>query len=133
MVEERDDPVVLPGVGGRVPDPLQVDAVEDPGGDVEDPALRQQFGEIAGEILLGPRHRPIYQADDRLIFKFISNRRSTVTRSTDVKVLIGPAPILKVVSLRTTWRSKITNAGPAMNLVPRQDTANGTGSPLDHV
>jgi len=40
------------------------------------------FGEIAGEILLGPRHRPIYQADDRLIFKFIPNRRSTITRST---------------------------------------------------
>ena len=39
------------------------------------------FGEIAGEIVLGPRHRPIYQVDDRLIFKFIPNRRSTITRS----------------------------------------------------
>jgi len=36
--------------------------------------------EIAGEVVLGPRHRPIYQPDDRLIFKFIPNRRSAMTR-----------------------------------------------------
>src|SRR4029078_12170825 len=29
------------------------------------------FVEIAGEIILGPRYRPIFQPDDRLIFKFI--------------------------------------------------------------
>ena len=38
------------------------------------------FAEGAGEILLGPRYRPIFQPDDRLIFKFIPNRRSTMTR-----------------------------------------------------
>lgn len=37
------------------------------------------FAEIAGEILLGPRFRPIFQPDDRLIFKFIPNRRSVMT------------------------------------------------------
>ena len=38
------------------------------------------FAEIAGEIVLGPRYRPIYQPDDRLIFKFIPNRHSVMTR-----------------------------------------------------
>lgn len=37
--------------------------------------------EIAGELLLGPRLRPIYQADERLIFKFIPNRQSTMTHA----------------------------------------------------
>jgi len=37
--------------------------------------------EIAGEIVLGPRYRPIYQFDDRLIFKFIPSRRSVMTRN----------------------------------------------------
>jgi hypothetical protein len=37
--------------------------------------------EIAGEMLLGPRHRPIYQADERLIFKLIPNRLSTMTHA----------------------------------------------------
>ena len=37
--------------------------------------------EVAGEILLGPRYRPIYKYDDRLIFKFIPNRWSVMTRS----------------------------------------------------
>ena len=39
------------------------------------------FAEIAGEVVLGPRHRPIFQPDDRLIFKFIPNRRSSITRT----------------------------------------------------
>lgn len=39
------------------------------------------FIEIAGEILLGPRFRPIYQYDDKLIFKFIPNRNSVMTRT----------------------------------------------------
>lgn len=39
------------------------------------------FAEIAGEFVLGPRHRPIFQPDDRLIFKFIPNRVSVMTRS----------------------------------------------------
>ncbi len=39
------------------------------------------FAEIAGEILLGARHRPIFQPDDRLIFKFIPNRRSVMTHA----------------------------------------------------
>lgn len=39
------------------------------------------FAEIAGEFILAPRHRPIYQADDKLIFKLIPNRRSVMTRS----------------------------------------------------
>jgi len=39
------------------------------------------FAEIAGEIVLGARHRPIYQADDRLIFKFIPDRRSMMTHA----------------------------------------------------
>lgn len=38
--------------------------------------------EVAGEYLLGPRHRPIFRYDDRLIFKFIPNRRSTMTHAT---------------------------------------------------
>ena len=37
------------------------------------------FAEVAAEWLLGPRHRPIYQFDDRLIFKFIPNRASSTT------------------------------------------------------
>jgi len=37
--------------------------------------------EIAGEFLLGPRYRPIFQPDDRLIFKFIPERRSLMTRA----------------------------------------------------
>ena len=39
------------------------------------------FAEVAGEIVLGPRYRPIYQYDDRLIFKLIPNRSSTMTRT----------------------------------------------------
>ena len=39
------------------------------------------FAEIAGEIVLGARQRPIYQADDRLIFKFIPDRRSVMTHA----------------------------------------------------
>jgi len=39
------------------------------------------FTEIAGEFVLGPRFRPIYQPDDRLIFKFIPSRISVMTRS----------------------------------------------------
>lgn len=35
--------------------------------------------EVAGEALLGPVHRPIYQADAELIFKFVPGRRSTMT------------------------------------------------------
>jgi len=38
------------------------------------------FAELAGEIVLGPRHRPIFQYDDRLIFKFIPSRNSRMTR-----------------------------------------------------
>lgn len=37
--------------------------------------------EIAGEVLFGPRHRPIFQPDDRLIFKFLPNRRSVMTHA----------------------------------------------------
>lgn len=39
------------------------------------------FAEIAGEFLLGPRHRPIFQFDERLIFKFIPKRRSVMTHA----------------------------------------------------
>ena len=39
------------------------------------------FAEIGGEFVLGPRFRPIFQPDDRLIFKLIPNRRSTMTRA----------------------------------------------------
>jgi hypothetical protein len=39
------------------------------------------FAEMAGEIVLGPRYRPIYQYDDRLIFRLIPNRWSTMTRT----------------------------------------------------
>ncbi|OGC91538.1 MAG: hypothetical protein A2W25_03590 [candidate division Zixibacteria bacterium RBG_16_53_22] len=39
------------------------------------------FTEIAGEFVLGPRFRSNYQPDDRLIFKFIPNRSSVMTRS----------------------------------------------------
>jgi len=39
------------------------------------------FVEIAGEAVFGPRYRPIFQYDDRLIFKFVPNRRSSMTRS----------------------------------------------------
>lgn len=37
--------------------------------------------ETVGEIVLGPRLRPTYQADERLIFKFIPGRYSVTTRS----------------------------------------------------
>jgi hypothetical protein len=37
--------------------------------------------ELAAEALLGPRHRPIFQPDDRLIFKFIPGRRSVMTHA----------------------------------------------------
>jgi len=39
--------------------------------------------EVAGERLLAPRHRSIYQTDDRLIFKFIPARASVMTRSAE--------------------------------------------------
>jgi hypothetical protein len=39
------------------------------------------IAETAGEWLLGPRHRPIYQPDARLIFKFIPGRRSVMTHA----------------------------------------------------
>ena len=39
------------------------------------------FAEVAAEFTLAPRHRPIFQADDKLIFKLIPNRRSVMTRS----------------------------------------------------
>ncbi|MDH4235434.1 MAG: hypothetical protein OEV15_09920, partial [Gallionella sp.] len=39
------------------------------------------FTEIVGEFALGPRFRPIYQPDDRLIFKLIPSRSSVMTRS----------------------------------------------------
>lgn len=39
------------------------------------------FAEIVGEFALGPRFRPIFQPDDRLIFKFIPGRNSVMTRS----------------------------------------------------
>lgn len=38
------------------------------------------IGEVLGEWLLGPAQRPIYQADDRLIFKFIPDRVSAMKR-----------------------------------------------------
>ncbi|HWA36480.1 MAG TPA: SGNH/GDSL hydrolase family protein [Burkholderiales bacterium] len=37
--------------------------------------------ELAAEMLLGPRHRPIYQSDERVIFKFIPGRRSVMTHA----------------------------------------------------
>lgn len=39
------------------------------------------FTEIAAERLLASRLRPIYQADERLIFRFIPGRESAMTRS----------------------------------------------------
>lgn len=39
------------------------------------------FAEVASEPILAPQHRPIFQSDDKLIFKLIPNRRSTMTRS----------------------------------------------------
>jgi len=38
------------------------------------------FVEVAGEFLLSPRYRPIFQDDDKLIFKFVPDRRSVMTR-----------------------------------------------------
>lgn len=38
------------------------------------------FMEIVGEFALGPRFRPIFQPDDRLIFKLIPSRDSVMTR-----------------------------------------------------
>jgi hypothetical protein len=43
--------------------------------------LMLAFAEIIGEIVLAPRHRPIFQPDDRLIFKFIPTRHSAMRRS----------------------------------------------------
>ncbi len=40
------------------------------------------FAEKVGETMLGPRFRPNYQFDDRLIFKFIPSRNSVMTRTT---------------------------------------------------
>jgi hypothetical protein len=37
------------------------------------------FVELAAELMLGARYRPIYQPDERLIFKFIPGRRSVMT------------------------------------------------------
>lgn len=37
--------------------------------------------ELVSEPLLAPRHRPVFQADDKAIFKLIPDRRSTLTRS----------------------------------------------------
>lgn len=37
--------------------------------------------ELVSEPLLAPRHRPVFQADDKVIFKLIPDRRSTLTRS----------------------------------------------------
>jgi len=39
------------------------------------------FAEVAGEFALGPRYRPIFQPDEKLIFKFIPNRHSVMTRT----------------------------------------------------
>jgi len=39
------------------------------------------IAEVAGEKLLGPRHRPVFQPDARLIFKFIPNRESVMTHA----------------------------------------------------
>ncbi len=39
------------------------------------------FAEFAGELALGSRLRPVYQADDTLIFKLIPDRRSAMTLS----------------------------------------------------
>ena len=51
VVEERDDPVVPPAVGRRVPDPLQVDAVEDPGDDLQpEQDQEHQVGAHCGAI-----------------------------------------------------------------------------------
>ena len=38
------------------------------------------FAEFAGEYLLSARYRPVYQNDDRLLFKFIPDRYGTMTR-----------------------------------------------------
>ena len=37
--------------------------------------------EFAGELVLGARHRPIFQPDERLIFKFIPDRRSVMVHA----------------------------------------------------
>lgn len=37
--------------------------------------------EIVGEFILGPRHRPIFQFDEQLIFKFVPNRTSVMTHA----------------------------------------------------
>jgi hypothetical protein len=39
--------------------------------------------ELVGEMLLTPRYRPIFQVDDRLIFKFTPSRRSVMTHSAE--------------------------------------------------
>jgi len=39
------------------------------------------FAELTGEAILGSRYRPNFQFDDRLIFKFIPNRNSVMTRA----------------------------------------------------
>ena len=38
------------------------------------------FAEMAGEIVLGPYHRPIYQPDNKLIFSFVPGRTSATIR-----------------------------------------------------
>jgi hypothetical protein len=43
--------------------------------------LMLAFAEIAGESFLKSRFRPVYQHDERLIFKFIPGRDSVMTRS----------------------------------------------------
>lgn len=44
-------------------------------------ALALGLGECAGEMVLGPRHRPIYGPDDELIFSFIPGRVSVMTHA----------------------------------------------------
>lgn len=44
-------------------------------------AMMLAVAELAGELALGPRYRPIFQPDERLIFKFIPGRCSVMTHT----------------------------------------------------
>lgn len=76
------------------------------------------LAEIAGERFLSQRHRPIYQFDDRLIFKLIPNR----TSSTTLDAANGGATVVHSINSRGFRGPELRHDGKAPRVVVYGDS-----------
>jgi lysophospholipase L1-like esterase len=76
------------------------------------------LAEVVGELALGPRLRPVYQADSQLIFRLVPNRRSVLSRSP----VNGGVTVAYRINSAGFRGEELLQAGEALRLVVYGDS-----------